>query len=292
MTDENATGQPLYPLPYDDAPDTAVLDPESDARDRPMSLGDHFEELRWRLMRCAAFFFPPFIAGLALYPWLWELALLPARRAARMLGEPMEKLIVLRPEGPADLVATVARWDAAVVALLLLPVWVYHLWMFLAPGLRAGEKAALKRILGSGSILFLAGAATAYWWGAPLGLAFLLPFNQSLAAVENQWGVDGYLAFLQMVCLGFGLAFETPLAMWALARAGLLTTRALTRYWRHTVLAVVILSAILTPPDPFTQLLMSAVILLLMLAGAWLVRLGERQAAEAAGDSPFGRFGE
>ena len=70
-----------------------------------------------------------------------------------------------------------------------------------------------------------------------------------------------------MACLGFGVAFETPLVMMALAKVGLITPAGIIKYWRHAMLAMVVLGAILTPPDPFTQILLASILVVLFFIG-------------------------
>lgn len=249
---------------------------ESD--DRPMSLGDHLAELRRRLLVCLALALPLLILGLVFHGALWELLILPAREAVVWMGDgadAFERYFELRPTSPTDPLVVIFRLSVFFTVLTILPGLLYQAWLFVAPGLRATERQALRRIFAAGGVLFAAGVMVGWRFGAPAALAFLLAFSADLPAVRNLYAMDAYLAFLRGVALAFGVAFETPLAMWALARAGLLRTRHLRRWWRQVVLGVFALAAVLTPPDPFSQCLLAGILLVLLAAGYGLVHLAQ-----------------
>jgi sec-independent protein translocase protein TatC len=85
--------------------------------------------------------------------------------------------------------------------------------------------------------------------------------------------VDEYFGFLTMACFGFGVCFETPLVMLALAWAGLITPEGVIKYWRHAVLTMVVLGAVFTPPDPVTQIMLASMMAGLFFLGYWLMKL-------------------
>ena len=227
-------------------------------------LGSHLDELRRRLIVSLVVFFPFFILGLALYRTLWGIIILPLNRAA-------PHLLRFQALGPSDGLLMAMRIAFAFALFLSLPIWASQLWGFVSPGLTARERRWLHLSLGSGVILFCIGAAGAYALGIPFALEYLLPFNQSLDGWENAFTGKGYVDFVISCCFGFGLAFELPLVMFALGWAGLLTPEMLRRSWRVVIFIIFVAAAIMTPPDPFTQLLLALPMLVLFLLGYVLV---------------------
>lgn len=229
-------------------------------------LGPHLDELRRRLVVSLAVFVPLFAAGLLLYQTLWRIVIMPLERAA-------PHLLRFQALGPSDGLLMAMRIAFAFAMFLSLPVWLGQLWSFVSPGLTGREKRLLYLSLGSGTVLFVLGAAMAYFVGVPFALEFLLPFNQSLAGWENAFTGTGYVDFVITCCAGFGLAFELPLVMVALAFAGMVTASGLRSWWRVIVLAVIVVAAVMTPPDPFTQMMLAIPMLGLFGIGYLLVKM-------------------
>ncbi len=249
-------------------PDSEDYTPEYEdmAEDSPVpvgrEIGTHLEELRKRLLLSLAVFVPLFALGLAVYRHLWHIVILPLNRAAPHLAR-------FQALGPSDGLIMAMRIAFAFALLLSLPVWLGQIWSFVAPGLTAQEKRCLHLSLGSGAVLFILGAAVAYFAGVPLALEFLLPFNH--AGWENSFTGRDYVDFIVVCCAGFGIAFELPLVMLALGWFGILTPEMLRAHWRAVFLAIVVLAAVCTPPDPFTQLMLAIPMLALFGLGYCLV---------------------
>ncbi len=228
-------------------------------------VGVHLEELQKRLVIAVAVFVPLFVVGMLLYQSLWKLVTLPLERAA-------PHLLRFQALGPSDGLVMAMRISFAFALFLSLPVLLGQVWAFVAPGLTAREKRLLYLSLGTGGVLFFIGAALCYFVGLPLALAFLLPFNQSLEGWENAFTGPGYVDFVITCLAGFGLAFEMPLVMLGLGWAGIITPRGIREWWKAIVLIIVVLAAVMTPPDPFTQTLLALPMLGLFAAGYLLVK--------------------
>lgn len=229
-------------------------------------MGAHLDELRRRLIISLSVFVPLFVVGFVLYQTLWKIVIYPLENAA-------PHLLRFQALGPSDGLIMAMRIAFAFALFLSLPVWIAQIWSFVSPGLTSKEKRLLYLSLGSGTVLFILGAALAYFVGIPFALEFLLPFNQSLAGWENAFTGAGYVDFVITCCAGFGLAFELPLVMVALAFAGILTAPAIRAWWRPIILIVVVLAAIMTPPDPFTQMMLALPMLALFGIGYVLVKM-------------------
>jgi sec-independent protein translocase protein TatC len=227
--------------------------------------GVHLEELRKRLIVSLTIFVPLFGVGLWLYKDLWNIVIAPLSRVQPELAN-------FQALTPSDGLIMAMRIAFAFALFISLPVWLSQIWSFVSPGLTSREKRYLYLSLGSGLILFSIGVAAAYFLGIPFALEYLLPFNKSLAGWENSFTGSGYVDFVITCCGGFGMAFELPLVMMALAWTGILTAETLREWWRPIILIIFIIAAVMTPPDPFTQLLLAIPMLLLFVVGYWLVK--------------------
>lgn len=261
-------GRPLEPSSSPSFPSSSLSSLKDNGEGKVMSLGDHLAELRTRLLVCVFSLGITFAIGMSFYPSLWRWIRTPLRRA----GEHAEAMVDFQIYSPQGGFFTIVSLVFQLAILVSLPILVYEIWAFVCPGLKRHERRILRFILGVGSILFLLGVGVAFYYGVPLGLQFFLYFNQTLEGVQNQWRTEEYIQFLSFCCLGFGLCFETPLVMMALAHFGLIHPEKILRYWRHVVLAIFILAAIVTPPDPFTQILLAGILILLFFIGYGLAR--------------------
>ncbi len=141
------------------------------------------------------------------------------------------------------------------------PVLFYQTWKFVAPGLYSHEKRYVWPFVGAGTFFFLAGAAFAYWVVFPFGFRFLLAYAHG--PVQASISIDAYLGFATRLILAFGVVFQLPVVVFFLARMGLVQAKTLSRGRGYALLVIVIVAAMLTPPDVFTQLLMALPLYLL-----------------------------
>ena len=145
--------------------------------------------------------------------------------------------------------------------LLGLPVIFYQIWQFVVPGLFGKEKKLVPVVAFFSTVCFLAGALFCYFVVLRFGLRFLLSFEtKDLVATIS---VNEYLGFVTMLILVFGLIFELPILALFLTKIGFLTPAFMRHYRRHGIVGMVILSAVVTPPDVFTQLLLAGPLILL-----------------------------
>ena len=140
--------------------------------------------------------------------------------------------------------------------MLSFPILASQIWGFVAPGLYRNEKRAFLPFLLMTPVLFLAGAALAYYVAMPVALHFLLSYQGNIGGVEQTAlpGVGNYLDFVMKFILGFGIAFLLPVLLMLLERAGLVTRLQLKRGRRFAIVGAFAVAAVLTPPDVFSQL--------------------------------------
>ncbi|MDB5683994.1 MAG: Sec-independent protein translocase subunit TatC [Sphingomonas bacterium] len=149
--------------------------------------------------------------------------------------------------------------------MLAFPVLATQLWQFVAPGLYAREKRAFLPFLVMTPILFLGGAALAYFVAMPLALRFLLGFEGNIGGVQQEAlpAVGNYLTFVTKFLFGFGVSFLLPVVLMLLERAGIVTRAQLKAGRRYAIVGAFAVAAVLTPPDVVSQLMLALPLVLL-----------------------------
>ena len=137
-----------------------------------------------------------------------------------------------------------------------LPVIFWQLWLFLAPGLYDHEKKLVIPFVFFATLMFVSGSAFAYYIVVPVGFEFLINFGSTVVTVLPSIGK--YVGFFTKLLIGFGIAFELPVITFFLAKIGLVDDRMLKDFFRYAIILIFIVSALLTPPDVISQLLMAA----------------------------------
>ncbi|MFN2377895.1 MAG: twin-arginine translocase subunit TatC [Candidatus Binatia bacterium] len=169
---------------------------------------------------------------------------------------------------------------------LALPVILYQLWRFVAPGLESHEARYAKWFVLFGTFFFLAGATFCYLLVFPVGFPFFLQEYADIG-VDPVLRISEYLSFTSRMMLAFGVTFEMPVVIFFLARAGFVDHRQLITYSRYAVLGIFIVAAVLTPtPDAASQLMMAVPLLFLYgvsIGVAWFFGREKPPAAEEAG---------
>lgn len=245
--------------------------------DTQAPLLDHLIELRRRL--------------------LWSLAaLVVAFGGCLYFARPILGVLVapLKAAGQVTIINTavtggfIVELKVAFFAALMIafPVIANQLWQFVAPGLYRKEKRALLPFLLATPVLFIAGASMAYFIAIPVALKFLLGFQGELAGVTQQAlpEVNEYLKFVMQFIFGFGLSFLMPVLLMLLEHAGIVTFEQLRGAWRYAVVGAFAISAVLTPPDVGSQLLLAiplVALYFLALVAIWFTRRRRERATES-----------
>jgi sec-independent protein translocase protein TatC len=232
-----------------------VADTEDDPiNDKPMPLLDHLIELRRRLIWSAAAFLICFLGAYYVSGDIYY-----------FLAEPLAK--VLHEQGMADprLVYTqlyeafftkikVAFFGGAFVAF---PIIAAQIWLFVAPGLYRSEKRALLPFLVATPVLFILGAALAYYFVFPFAWRFFASFQTSTGGggvpIELLPRVSEYLDLVMKLIFAFGITFQLPVALTLLAKVGITSSKQLRKFRRYAYVGMFVIAAILAPPDVITQ---------------------------------------
>jgi len=211
------------------------------------------------------------------------------RRSARSEQEHVS--VQLQTLAPAD--GFVSYMKISLIAGLILSApWVfYQLWMFVAAGLYPHERRYVHVAVPFSTVLFVTGALFFLFVVAPLALRFLIAFNKNFLGVYSHFTFQNYISFVTLLMLVFGLAFQTPIAIFILTRTGLVSIPMLKSARKFVVLGVFVVAAIATPPDVISQVTLAIPLYLLFELGillSWLAdkRKKNRQDKEPAPDEP------
>lgn len=165
----------------------------------------------------------------------------------------------------------ITTWGGVFVTM---PFLLFQLWRFVAPGLHRHERRWVAPMLCAVPVLFYAGGAFAYFVVLPLAMNFFLSFAQpGVSALPN---VSEYLGMLFNFSFAFGLAFNLPVFLLLLIKVGILSVEKLRRWRRFAIVIIFVFAAIVTPPDPFSQIFLAVPLIVLyeaaIWAGVWLGR--------------------
>jgi sec-independent protein translocase protein TatC len=214
----------------------------------------HLEELRKRLIICAIAIGIGFVISYIFSKQLFSFLILPL---TKVLPADSRLIFTNLPE------MFIAYIKVALIAgiILAIPVIFYELWMFLAPALYQKEKRYFIPFVLFSSILFVAGSLFGYSVVFPYGFKFFISFaTEDIQALPS---VKQYFSFAIRLLLAFGLVFELPVVVFFLTKIGLITPDSMKRFRKFAILSSFILSAILTPPDVATQIMMALPIIIL-----------------------------
>ena len=140
--------------------------------------------------------------------------------------------------------------------MIALPIVLYQIWAFIAPGLYQHEKKLVVPLVGSSYFLFLCGMAFAYFVVFPTIFRVMAHYNAPLGA-EMTTDIDNYLSFVLTMFLAFGVTFEVPIVVVILARMGFVTIKKLRQIRPYVIVGAFVISAVVTPPDVFSQLILA-----------------------------------
>jgi sec-independent protein translocase protein TatC len=237
-----------------------------------MTLGEHLEELRRRLIHA--------LAGLVV---AMGLSLVFARRIIAWLKAPYDRVMIAQGLAPELAVITLTAGIATylkvalISGLVLASPWIfYQLWAFVGAGLYRHERRYVLMAVPFSAALFIGGALFFLLVAADFTVGFLIGFSRwmdlkPVITLENHIGFKTSLMFI------FGLCFQTPLLILVLARVGAVTVRQLNHYRRHVIVVILIIAALATSPSPVDQVALAVPMYLLFELGVVLAYLAARK---------------
>jgi sec-independent protein translocase protein TatC len=261
-----------------------------------MTFLEHLEELRWTLVRSAIAIAVGFILAFVFKTFLFEEIVLAAKnpqfityrgfcKLAELLAMPdicISNLGFTLQNLPVS-GQFMTHMSVAFVAgfILAFPYILWEVWRFIGPGLREKEQKALGSFVLAGSMLFLAGVLFGYYMLAPLSVQFFGTYQVS-PSVANNFALESFIGIITQVTLWTGLIFEMPLLIHVLSRLGIIGPGVLRTYRRHAYVGILVIAAILTPPDVISQLIVSLPLIVLYEASIGISARVQRRMLRAA----------
>lgn len=260
--------------------------PKEDLTDS-MSFLDHLEELRWRILKgligvlagvIIAFLFRDFI--------IQQFILGPARAdffMYRIMPIDAVDLSLISRRLPGQFFT---YWGTLIISggIIGSPILIYQLWAFVEPALETGEK--IKTFLNAMFInfFFLLGITFGYFILVPFAVQFFTQFIID-SVISNEFDINEYFTSVAMWTLACGIIFQIPVVSYFLSKVGLLTPEIMRAYRRHAIIAVMIVAAFLTPPDPVSQMMIAIPLLFLYQLAIFLSKVANKQRKQSLEDA-------
>ena len=263
-----------------------------------MSFLEHLEELRWHIIRSVIAIVIFMVVAFVFKNLIFDSIILAPKEPGfitnRILCSISEKLCInqehvnlisIKMSGQITTHIVVALVAGLILAF---PVVIFEFWRFLKPALHSNEAKHARGAVVVSSLLFFLGVLFGYFLLAPLSIHFLTTYSVS-EDVVNQINIRSYIGTLTSICLATGLVFELPIIAYFLTKIGVITPSFMRKYRKHAIVVIFIVAAIITPPDVFSQMLVSIPLLILyevsIYVSAVVMKRREKEHNEFMGDN-------
>ncbi len=230
-----------------------------------MSLAEHLDELRARVIRSALALFAAMTLAFVFWHPIWDFVRHPYDEATALLGLPDAQLMAVDP-GEGFLGVLKVCFLAGLVAAS--PVVIWQLWGFVSAGLYPHERRVVRIFFPVSLGLFAIGMVLAYVVLIPFGFRWLIGWDIGMQ-VRSEFRIDTYISTCLMMVFGMALVFELPLLMLFLEAVGIVTRETFRKHWRIAVVVAFVIGMILTDPSPVTQVMMAMPLVGLYFLGIW-----------------------
>ena len=253
----------------------------NDEKNNQSSFVEHLAELRSRLLRSLAFLFIFFILCYIFSENIYSFLVSPYADAVKDDGSDRRMIFTALHE------TFITYLKVAFFAAMFIssPIILTQIWKFIAPGLYKNEKKALLPYLVATPTLFLLGGMLVYYLIMPLAIKFFLSFetpaNLNSLPIQLEAKVNEYLSLIMRLIFAFGISFQLPVLLSLLARVGFIDSEYLKRRRKYVIVLIFAVAAILTPPDPITQIGLGIPLLILYELSILSVRLIEKKKKDA-----------
>ncbi|HBZ43866.1 MAG TPA: twin-arginine translocase subunit TatC [Maritimibacter sp.] len=236
-----------------------------DIEDSSAPLIEHLAELRTRLMHVAVAFIIGMIICFTVWNPIFNFLTEPLCSTMAERGQPDCGLILIKLQEGFFVAVSISLFGGVVLSF---PYISYQLWRFVAPGLYKSEKSAFLPFMIASPVMFLLGASFAFYVVMPLAFDFFLGFQQTgtvgetsvAASIDFQGSVQEYLRLTIKFIVAFGLCFQLPVLLTLMGKAGLVSAKGLGEMRKYAVVGILVLAALVTPPDVITQVILFVVV--------------------------------
>ena len=239
----------------------------------------HLTELRSRLFRTVIVFFILFIASYIFKEDIFSFLVQPLADNEAKNGRDLTFIYTAVQEA----FFTLLKVSFFAAAFLTSPYFLLQIWKFAAPGLYKDERKAFLPFLVATPVLFVAGGALVYYFVTPRAFGFLAGYQEiTFGETELQLlpKVNEYLSLIMKLIFAFGLSFQLPVVLSLLARAGIVSSKMLAKNRKYAIVIAFVAAAVLTPPDPFSQIGLGLPILILYELSIFLAKMIEKKRAQ------------
>lgn len=262
-----------------------------------MSFLDHLEELRWHLIRCTIAVLIGGIIAFTLKEFIFDILILGPTypnfityevlcKLSTQLG--LDESFCLQELDFEIQSRTMAGqfsahiWTSITAGIIMaFPFILFEFWRFISPGLHANERKYSRGFILTASFLFFTGVLFGYYVVCPLSINFLGTYQVS-SKVHNDFDLDSYISLVRSCALACGLVFELPIIIYFLTKIGLVTPQFLRKYRKFALVIVLIVSAVITPPDVASQVIVAIPILILYELSIYISKFVLRNKAKKA----------
>lgn len=252
-------------------------DPYDKEEEKQMSFLDHLEELRWHLIRSLGAIFVFGIAAFLMSDFVWGVLILgPTKpefwtfqmfcQISSSIGSDAfcfdEMPFVIQSRKMTGQFSMHIVSSAVIGLIIAFPYAFWEIWRFVSPGLYDNERKLSRGAVFFVSLLFMLGILFGYYIVTPISVHFLGNYQVD-PTILNEFDITSYVSTMVTLVLACGLLFQLPIVVYFLSKAGIISPEALIKYRKHAIVVMLIIAAVVTPPDPITQMLVAFPLFLL-----------------------------